>query len=373
MGGNSSVGPRQTRANPAVIDDGLSVMLDIIRFGAALIVCIGHLSGTWLTGGYLWQIAVGLHAAVMVFFVLSGYVIAATTSAEQGGSRYLAARVSRLMSVVLPALAVTAICDSFGLLATPEFYTQTVPSAGGTNPANQTLLAYPLSLLHLQGLLPFRALPTFPGTNGPFWSLSYEAVYYLLFGASLYLRGWVRILAVFAIMLLAGPHVLFLAPIWIFGAVLWKQRARIPDPIGVLLFLTGIAFATLFVIYIDTIRINDVEVLGIRRLAERYAAAITAICLIGGLGAVSHRLRPDRQFTARIRYIADHTFELYLMHIPVGYLAAALSPWPVGSPLRAIFVYAAVFTVVGLSLRVTAPLRRRMRRALLNGRRTAAA
>lgn len=54
----------------------MSLYLDLIRFVSAFLVFVYHSFGNGITGGFLWQIGGYGHTAVMVFFVLSGYVIA---------------------------------------------------------------------------------------------------------------------------------------------------------------------------------------------------------------------------------------------------------------------------------------------------------
>ena len=66
-----------------------------------------------------------------------------------------------------------------------------------------------------------------PGGNIPFWSLNYEAWYYVLFGAALFLRGWRRTIAVVAAALLAGPKIVLL-PFWLMGLLAWRWRAALP-------------------------------------------------------------------------------------------------------------------------------------------------
>ena len=53
----------------------LSVYLDVLRLSAALTVFVSHLSWIQISGGFLWQLQFLGHDAVMVFFVLSGFVI----------------------------------------------------------------------------------------------------------------------------------------------------------------------------------------------------------------------------------------------------------------------------------------------------------
>ena len=82
-----------------------SVFLDLVRFCAALVVAFDHLAD--YTNGLLWQFGSFGAAAVDVFFVLSGYVIAyAVANRERDFSRYAVSRFARLYSVVLPALII---------------------------------------------------------------------------------------------------------------------------------------------------------------------------------------------------------------------------------------------------------------------------
>src|SRR5206468_3939655 len=57
-----------------------------------------------------------------------------------------------------------------------------------------------------------------PGTNGPFWSLSYEFWYYIIFAAGVYFTGKKKIAGVTCVALIAGPKILVGLPIWLMGA-----------------------------------------------------------------------------------------------------------------------------------------------------------
>lgn len=61
----------------------VSIYLDAIRFTAAMVVFLGHVSGQRLTGGLLWQVGRYMDDAVIVFFVLSGFVIAHVASERE--------------------------------------------------------------------------------------------------------------------------------------------------------------------------------------------------------------------------------------------------------------------------------------------------
>ena len=99
----------------------LSIYLDLVRFGAAFVVLLSHLAYSRFTGGsysFLREYNQGSDAVVL-FFVLSGLVIAYTTDAKRSGasgdmSRYLVSRFSRLYSVVLPAIVLGLLLDAWG-------------------------------------------------------------------------------------------------------------------------------------------------------------------------------------------------------------------------------------------------------------------
>src|SRR5947209_5815746 len=101
-----------------------SAFLDLLRICAALVVFIFHCPQFWSPRLYA-ATAPLAHSAVIVFFVLSGYVIAfSTLSARQDAKRFAVARLSRLYSVILPALLLTFILQATGSYLNPEFYAQ---------------------------------------------------------------------------------------------------------------------------------------------------------------------------------------------------------------------------------------------------------
>ena len=74
----------------------LSAYLDFLRFTAAFAVLLGHMvqdgfALAWVPLAYL------SHEAVIVFFVMSGYIVYTSTAARNGSARdYVIARVSRI-------------------------------------------------------------------------------------------------------------------------------------------------------------------------------------------------------------------------------------------------------------------------------------
>lgn len=61
------------------VTKSFSVYLDVLRLCAALLVCFAHLSSFELSAGKFWHTKAYDQFAVMVFFVLSGYVVILVT------------------------------------------------------------------------------------------------------------------------------------------------------------------------------------------------------------------------------------------------------------------------------------------------------
>ena len=112
-----------SRRRPRPINRPTSLYLDLVRFTAAIAVFISHTSAQRVTAGFLWQAEPSGDEAVDVFFVLSGFVIAYVTSrGEADPSSFALARLARVYSVALPALATTVVLDGVGRWLRPDLY-----------------------------------------------------------------------------------------------------------------------------------------------------------------------------------------------------------------------------------------------------------
>ena len=89
-----------------------STSLDLLRFTAAMTVFLHHANWLHLDDGALswFRRDVG-HSAVVIFFVLSGYLIAATVRAGDTAIDYAIKRASRVYSVAVPAVLLTMAID----------------------------------------------------------------------------------------------------------------------------------------------------------------------------------------------------------------------------------------------------------------------
>jgi peptidoglycan/LPS O-acetylase OafA/YrhL len=128
------------------------------------------------------------HQAVMVFFVLSGFLISSSIVQSLASGRwswreYAINRSSRLYAVLIPGLLLGLLWDKLGisLFSASGVYSHPLKDFGSAIAQNQlTFSAFVGNLFFLQTIL----CPTF-GSNGPLWSLANEFWYYVLFPLAL--------------------------------------------------------------------------------------------------------------------------------------------------------------------------------------------
>lgn len=293
------------------MDKHFSLYLDLIRFLAAFFVVVAHYAFFGLSANP-WLPDVG-REAVMTFFVLSGYVIAYTSS-SQSAQQYAVARCARIYSVVLPCvlLAFLLLVWTSGVLNI---------KVHGDYHLAKPYVYLPLQLLFLGEV--WNMAETAPWLL-PYWSLGYEVWYYVLFGLAFYLRGKTRLAMLGLVLLLVGHKLLLLAPVWLAGVYLYKRQKPLPVGVGAaraLWLLTIVAFLCFKAFGVDdylravgkaswpfpALRLGSAECY----LADYVAAAIIYAHFVfarqaqfGGL----MRLAPP------IRFLAGHTFVLYLVH-----------------------------------------------------------
>jgi peptidoglycan/LPS O-acetylase OafA/YrhL len=224
--------------------------LDAVRGLAALAVVLYHLREIFfvpsqevarmsviIKGIYVLS---GLgHQAVMVFFVLSGFFISSSVlrsvrSGRWSWRKYLVQRLTRLYTVLLPALCLGAVLDCAGmaLFGTHSIYPQRFLHVHDAFPeqsfaSRTTPLIWVGNLFFLQGIY----VPQF-GSNNPLWSLSYEFWYYLLFplvaltvvGDMPVGRKVLYAATALAVLCFVGPTIALDFLIWLLGAALCLMR-----------------------------------------------------------------------------------------------------------------------------------------------------
>lgn len=308
-----------------------SIFLDLVRFSAACIVLFNHLTMKDLNG-VLPFVRWG-HDAVVIFFVMSGFVISyATSCRKRDATEYAVARLGRLYSVVVPALLLTYVFDLAGRAVDPDLY-KTVPED------------FPLArmLINLLFLQQNWNLMVSPFSNTPFWSLGFEFWYYLIFGAAIFLKGFIKYVAVFLLCLCAGPRILVFMPLWLFGVFAFRLYTHWNPSPAVRRCLLGAATAgMMYLLFVENplefvyneardsfpdryMQVGPVSIFigDMFRLPQDLLLGLAfALMLINVRGEIPEG-RLWKQGARAIRYFAGATFTIYAFHKPMIYFFIA--------------------------------------------------
>lgn len=308
-----SANPIQRLGARPKLSPSTSLFLDLLRIIAAGLVFAGHCAQFWAGARH----GPG-HQAVVIFFVLSGFVITWSTARSQRRDvrRYVSARLARLYSVVIPAILLTIVLQRVGEFVNPGFYSAL---DRGHEP-----LRWALTAAYAQNVW---FLSASPATNTPFWSLSYEFAYYALFGAAVFARttAW-RIFLLLAIAAVAGPNIVLLFPCWLVGALVSAFPLAAPPRLAIPGFAIAAASAILAAIYLPEYPVQ----VGYRPLffsgafVTDWLLALPIAAAIWCFAAAFPAEWPPNWLRRVIRYGADHTFSLYLYHYPLILLVAAI-------------------------------------------------
>jgi peptidoglycan/LPS O-acetylase OafA/YrhL len=343
----SWVGPAMNRQ--------VSINLDAMRWMAALSVFLCHFSQLGYGSSRMSVLEPLGRIGVIVFFVMSGYVIAYVAEQKhQHFFTYMEARSSRLYSVFLPALLLTFVADIAGRAWRPDLY-----------------FSYPDPLdmdafLSLPFFITFAYESSFQSqrwlSNGPAWSIAYEFWYYVIFGVAFYLQGVRRILCMGAALLLAGWKILLLFPIWLIGVALYRQRLQ-PEflrpwrwplfflSMGVLLVLCQPA------VYAKTLSLRDWVATHTGPgwhafvLSDYlYALPVAGLLLVA---CTTAKTELPSWWQRVIKSGAGFSFSLYLFHVPLILLFRALGLYEPTSIFQSLIAAAVVILVIYLLATVT--------------------
>jgi peptidoglycan/LPS O-acetylase OafA/YrhL len=373
-----------------------SIALDGMRFVLAISVAASHWTQSVFQTGWpdLTPLAV---AAVGGFFVLSGFTIRTLTPPGERfvPSAFFVERISRLWSVMLPAAVLTVVLDCISSAVNVDFYD--AHWTPGTYPGLR-IVANLLFLNELWG----RDVNLF--SNTLFWSLGYEAGFYLIYGLFRAYRGPTRFLMVAAGCFLMGPNIVLMLAPWLLGLLAHDRLAKLQPGardrtlwaplaagLGVMILLAATVMYGRPLFMDGAMVIKRAIYAGFAPLDERLApilfgihvgpARIDGFLIVGAVWftaffvplmilcqSLDARVDGSRSLVRWFRRLGDFTFPLYLLHFPMLVLLGALGFYDRHSSLEKVLLFLAVcisiygFTPVANSFKRV--LRRRLGEAV---------
>jgi peptidoglycan/LPS O-acetylase OafA/YrhL len=291
-----------------------SVALDFMRAAAAQIVCVGHA----LNFSFIGTSTLLPNFGVVLFFILSGFVIAATLTGKSSNPAYGPIdfgieRFARIYTAYLPALVFIAIAD------------YAMAWVGHPLPGDSISLRTLLGNLVLRENLPgWPSVPTF-GSAGQLSSVALEFHIYFLVGAVFFLVKarsillcvivivlvW-KIPASFAVGVPGTDRALFI--VWLAGfAAFYIVAAAEHDRKLWLVALAGLVASSWWWARHRTE--VDSELANLPALA----AAFLSLMIV----AKQQHMIPAKA-AAVVRFFADYSYSLFLIHLTVVKLIYAM-------------------------------------------------
>lgn len=219
------------------MNPSFSVYLELARIVATLMVFLSHGLVFYLPEALYdsYTLALGRNG-VIVFFLLSGFVITWCAHEREPTAReFFINRASRIYSVAIPGVLLSFAC---------AYYIAIQADVGLSYQFEKLYVYFPIYLSFSGDFWLIREVPP---SNTPYWSLNFEVWYYVLFAVFFYVKNRLRWVILFALMLLIGPRVLSLFPLWLAGSFLYAKQHLFKLPVGLARGLFG-ATLVLFVL-----------------------------------------------------------------------------------------------------------------------------
>jgi peptidoglycan/LPS O-acetylase OafA/YrhL len=328
---------RMSTAPARKFSTGTSVLLDVLRLASAVVIAGVHLTQSSFSIGWPSLTDQGKPALVMLF-LLSGLVIRYVTVMRRGTmTDFWVDRISRVYSVVLPALAFTIVASYLAMRINPAYY---MANWGANN--SSPLLRIGMNLIFMAQSW---NLTLDPFANLPFWTLSYEVFYYVFYAVGFYLAGIRRAFWLVIAAVLAGQHILLLLPLWLIGCLAHDvyQRARNPQislrKLNLIFLAVGAGGAVLvpamfrLLIYLKSFLTrffwaHHHAPINLHWAYDYYVEGLPTVFVLLWMMLVFERLKLAEKATwvRWVRLLSEATFPLYLLHFPLYVLIVAIFP-----------------------------------------------
>ncbi len=231
---------------PGGKEAGRNYLLDHARAIAALAVCAGHVRAIVLVDfdqsvcknvlAKSFYLLTGLgHQAVVVFFVISGFLVGGSVlkkGLHLNFLEYILARLTRLWVVLVPALCFTFLIDICLEQLYPEALSGRYYPSWNSGPSQNHSLAFSTFIGNIVFVQTF-LVPVW-GSNSPLWSLFNEFWYYVSFplivmafqsfGSKKWWRLAILTFTLFGLLLTLPKTIWHGFAIWLFGTAAWWIR-----------------------------------------------------------------------------------------------------------------------------------------------------
>jgi peptidoglycan/LPS O-acetylase OafA/YrhL len=325
------------------VNKAVSFYLDFLRVLAAFYVFIFHVGSMQIGGNIVFATReysenLGLtyraaHYFVIVFFVLSGFLITMSASRPNMSLKtFMAARLGRLYSVLIPALLLSILTAQF-LISTSVFNKELIGN-------NSNL--FQRVVLNISFLSESWGLNATPPLNTPFWSVHYEFMYYLIIASCLLIKGKLKYIILASVLLLAGVKILLLFPCWFMGSILYfliRSNRLVPPAPSFVVFVSTLVF----LVFIISDRIflpfeffqGNNSLFGItlffssNYLADYFFAFLVVANIYGffGFSKIILNLCESKIFNETDRFfkvVSNCSYTLYMFHMPLLFFFSSI-------------------------------------------------
>jgi peptidoglycan/LPS O-acetylase OafA/YrhL len=325
------------------LNKAVSFYLDLLRVLAAFYVFIYHVGSMEIGNNLVFATReysenLGLtnrsaHYFVIIFFVLSGFLITMSASKPNMSLKFfIAARLGRLYSVLLPALVLSILTAQI-LISTQIFDKDQI---GNNSNLIQRII------LNISFLAESWNLNATPPLNTPFWSVHYEFMYYLIVASCLLIKGKWRFIILPVVLLVAGVKILLLFPCWFFGSILYfLVRNNNLAPLFSSIFIFIFTLITLFFILSSNFILpfeffyGNGNFYGYKLffsgnyLADYIFAFLVVLNIFSFFGFSKTLLNPCNTITffkidKILKIISNCSYSLYMFHMPLLFLFSSL-------------------------------------------------
>lgn len=296
-----------------------SVTLDLMRAVAAQLVCIGHGIAFFMPPWRPTQLPLMQNVGVLIFFVLSGVLISFTLierskKPSYGFATFLLERFARIYSGLVPALLFIAVLDGIVIYG-----------------FNQPAVAPFYSVkLFVANLLMLETYSSAFGSASPLWTLAIEWHIYMFVAAAFF--AWTQssqrrlMIAIAALFCWIPLHYLWgayqsdgigmgLFSLWLAGAGVMFALTALRLPYWASLLLALLAAICFFLVTKA-------------RQEYNFLTYATLVIFLFAVLAASQSLRliTSESIVRLIKFFADYSFTLYLVHYSIMFAVFMIRP-----------------------------------------------